>query len=255
MDSSIIMLSFLISATLSCSLALSACPKLELLRTCTTLSRGFYATSSERERVNAQIDALVESGSGLEDPTMGLAGSKSAADADSDDDAAAASDVPLEGLWALVYTDAFDVVSLASSPFTALRGIYFEIDRKGTSSNIIDFAPRLEANLPSSINLGSTLRARVKTKSKARSSTRVGLSFVGVSLEPQSLLGFDVRFAPPIGVDFPSLPSLGFGADSREDNGDNSPGFYDIMYLDDNLLILSQNEPGGVFISTKVKDS
>ncbi len=247
MDSSIIMLSFLISATISGSLALSACPKLELLRTCTTLSRGFYATSSERERVNAQIDALVESGSGLEDPTMGLAGSNTAAD---DDD----SDVPLEGLWALVYTDAFDVVSLASTPFTALRGIYFEIDRRGTSSNIIDFAPRLEANLPSSINLGSTLRARVKTKSKARSSTRVGLSFVGVSLEPQSLLGFDIRFAPPIGVDFPSLPSLGFGADSREDNGDNSPGFYDIMYLDDNLLILSQNEPGGVFISTKLSE-
>ena len=74
MDSTLIMLSFLISATISGSLALSACPKLELLRTCTTLSRGFYATSSERERVNAQIDALVESGSGLEDPTMGLAG-------------------------------------------------------------------------------------------------------------------------------------------------------------------------------------
>jgi hypothetical protein len=252
MDSTLIMLSFLISATLSGSLALSACPKLELLRTCTTLSRGFYATSSERERVNAQIDALVESGSGLQDPTMGLAGSNTAA---ADNDAAAPSDVPLEGLWALVYTNAFDVVSLASTPFTALRGIYFEIDRRGTSSNIIDFAPRLEANLPSSINLGSTLRARVKTKSKARSSTRVGLSFVGVSLEPQSLLGFDIRFAPPIGVDFPSLPSLGFGADSREDNGDNSPGFYDIMYLDENLLILSQNEPGGVFISTKVKDS
>ena len=218
--------------------------KLDLLRTCATCDRGFYATASERQRINTQVEALISSGGGLEDPTMGLCGSST--------EISAESSVPLEGLWSLVYTDAFDVVSLASSPLTALRGIYFEIDRKGESSNIIDFAPRFEANLPTNINLGSTLRARVKTRSKARSSTRVGLSFIGAALEPQTLLGFDVKFAPPLGVDFPSLPSLGFGAESNGGEDDNSPGFYDIRYLDDELLILNQNEPGGVFISSRV---
>lgn len=222
--------------------------KLDLLRTCATCDRGFYATASERQRINTQVEALISSGGGLEDPTMGLAGSSTA----DSNESSVPSSVPLEGLWSLVYTDAFDVVSLASSPLTALRGIYFEIDRNGESSNIIDFAPRFEANLPTSINLGSTLRARVKTRSKARSTTRVGLSFIGAALEPQTLLGFDVKFAPPLGVDFPSLPSLGFGAESNGGEDDNSPGFYDIRYLDDELLILNQNEPGGVFISSRV---
>ena len=217
--------------------------KLELLKTCATIDRGFFATRSERERINKQIDELIESGSGLEDPTMGLVGSNSDLHADSK--------VPLEGLWSLVYTDAFDVVSLASSPLTALRGIYFEIDRNGESSNIIDFAPRFEANIPAKISLGSTLRARVKTRSKALSPTRVGLSFTGVAFEPQSLLGFDVRFAPPFVLDFPALPSLGFETDSSGDTNDNGTGFYDVRYLDDELLILNQNQPGGVFISTK----
>ena len=121
------------------------------------------------------------------------------------------------------------------------------------SSNIIDFAPRFEANIPASISLGSTLRARVKTKSKALSPTRVGLSFTGVALEPQSLLGFDMTFAPPFVVDFPTLPSLGLETDSSRDSNNNSPGFYDVKFLDDELLVLKQNQPGGIFISKKVQ--
>ena len=97
--------------------------KVDLLRVCATMDRGFFATMRERKRINKQIDALIESGSSVEDPTSGLVGSDSYLHADSQ--------VPLEGLWSLVYTDAFDVVSLASSPLTALRGIYFEIDRNG----------------------------------------------------------------------------------------------------------------------------
>ena len=31
----------------------------------------------------------------------------------------------------------------------------------------------------------------------------------------------------------------------------NNPGFFDILYLDENLLIIKQNEPGGIFINIR----
>ena len=36
-------------------------------------------------------------------------------------------------------------------------------------------------------------------------------------------------------------------------NNDNtsSPGYFDILYIDDDMLIISQNEPGGVFVSIR----
>ena len=213
--------------------------KLNLLRQTAVCDRGFFATAEQRGNIDLAIEDLVTERSGFAEPTKGL-------NPNSDGSA----ECPLEGLWSLVYTDAFDVVSLAASPVTALRGIYFEIDRAGESSNLIDFAPRLEANF-GAVFPESTLRARVKTRSKARSETRVGLSFVGARIEPQKFLGFDASGLPPLGVDFPKLPSFGIGAEDSAD--DASPGFYDIKYLDEDLLILYQNEPGGVFISTRVK--
>ena len=30
-----------------------------------------------------------------------------------------------------------------------------------------------------------------------------------------------------------------------------TPGFFDVLYLDDDMLIIQQNEPGGIFISTR----
>lgn len=214
--------------------------KLNLIRQTAVCDRGFFATPLQRESINSAIDELCSGEGGYSVPTRGLTPNLDGAE-----------DCPLEGLWSLLYTDAFDVVSLAASPITALRGVYFEIDRDGESSNLIDFAPRLEANFGSAVP-ESTVRARVKTRSKARSGNRVGLSFRGVQIEPKKFLGFDASVLPPVGFDFPNLASLGIGA---EDNADSSsPGFYDIKYLDDDLLVLFQNEPGGVFVSTRVTE-
>ena len=211
--------------------------KLNLIRQTAVCDRGFFATPLQRENIKNAIEELVAEG-GFPVPTRGLAPNLDEAE-----------DCPLEGLWSLLYTDAFDVVSLAASPVTALRGVYFEIDRSGQSSNLIDFAPRLEATFGSAFP-ESTVRARVKTRSRARSETRVGLSFVGAKVEPKKFLGLDVSGLPPLGGDFPNLASLGIGAGDKADN--SSPGFYDILFIDEDLLILRQNEPGGVFVSTRV---
>ena len=217
----------------------SQAAKLKLLRQTAVCDRGFFATPTQRESIEQAIQDLLNEQAGFAVPTKGLNPNMNGEE-----------ECPLEGLWSLVYTDAFDVVSLAASPVAALRGIYFEINRDGESSNLIEFAPRLEANFGKAFP-ETTVRARVKTRSKARSETRVGLSFVGASIEPQKFLGFDASVLPPLGVDFPKLPSLMIGA---EDNADSSsPGFYDIKYLDNDLLILNQNEPGGVFVSTRVQ--
>ena len=74
------------------------------------------------------------------------------------------------------------------------------------------------------MNVDSTLRLQVKTRAKARSSTRVGLTFLGVKAAPQTALGMDVtNLLPPIGFNFPSVPTLlggdNIGAESSDQQG------------------------------------
>ena len=105
------------------------------------------------------------------------------------------------------------------------------------------------------MNIDSTIRLQVKTKAKARSNTRVGLTFLGVRATPLTALGVDIsNLLPSIGFQFPSLPSFvgNIGADNNSNN--NSPGYFDILYLDETCLIISQNEPGGIFVNIKTTD-
>jgi hypothetical protein len=160
-----------------------------------------------------------------------------------------------QGAWQMVYTTAFDVLSLAASPFTFLQGIYQVIKRDGSSLNVIDLAPRIQLILPVQLQedgrLTSTLRARVFTTAKARSETRIGLTFKKVAVGASKLSNFDVSKLPKFGLDFPTQSKIGAG-DSAEDN---DPGFFDILYLDDNCLVIQQNAPGGIFVNIRSSES
>lgn len=152
--------------------------------------------------------------------------------------------VPLEGVWKLVYTTAFDVVSLAASPLTLLQGIYQVISRDGRSANVIDLAPRIQAALPRFlVGQGSTLRLIVGTSSYARSETRVGLTFKSITAKPLSLFGQSVSgFLPSLNSVLPQSIIRGDG---------EGPGYFDVLYLDQNCLIIAQNSPGGIFVNVR----
>ena len=121
--------------------------------------------------------------------------------------------------------------------------------------NIIDLAPRVQSLLPVNIDADSTLRLQVKTKAKRRSNDRVGLTFLGVKAMPQTVLGKDLSsIFPPIGFDFPSVPASLGGITSmgaEESANQNSPGYFDVLYLDEDCLIIRQNDPGGIFVNIR----
>ena len=52
---------------------------------------------------------------------------------------------------------------------------------------------------------------------------------------------------PGLGFRLPKLTAFGV----NNNNNTNSPGYFDILYIDDDMLIISQNEPGGVFVSIR----
>lgn len=209
--------------------------KARLFGLCAACDRGFFATQSERDEIARVVEELCALNP-TEDCTKGL----------TPDDDTGSSECPLAGKWRMVYTNAADVLLIGANPLSAVQAIYQEINRDGESSNIIDFIPRIESVLPFS----SILRLRVKTKSRRRTDKRVGLQFVGGSIEPQSILNFDVsNILPKLGGSFPRLTLFGGENDSAE-----GPGYFDVKYLDDSTLIISQNEPGGYFVSIREDD-
>lgn len=149
---------------------------------------------------------------------------------------------------------AFDVLSLGGNPFTIVQGIYQDIKPSGEITNIIDLAPRLQSLLPQSLlGKGSTLRARVGTVGRARGDARVGLTFSSVELRPKSVFSSNRLAArlPALKLNIPVLRKVGADIDAAF----NSSGYFDVMYLDEDLLIIRQNEPGGVFVSVRERDS
>lgn len=104
--------------------------------------------------------------------------------------------------------------------------------------------------------LSSITRAKVFTYAYARTSNRVGLTFKRVELEQNSLLGVnigeklsDLGFPRPprFGIDLPTFTLFG----TNENASENSPGYFDVLYLDSDMLIIQQNQPGGVFVSLR----
>ena len=67
--------------------------------------------------------------------------------------------------------------------------------------------------------------------------------------EPRALLGVDVsKLLPAVGGPLPRLP----GAIGTDPDIDRSPSFFDVAYVDDELLLIRQNSPGGVFALVRV---
>jgi hypothetical protein len=102
---------------------------------------------------------------------------------------------------------------------------------------------------------GTVVRLKVFSKAIARNETRIGLSFRRVELKPISLLNQNVaNFLPPLRAAIPQTAF--FGAD-KEDVGllyeKNTPGYFDILYLDDECLIIQQNN-GDIFVSTRSQE-
>jgi hypothetical protein len=151
---------------------------------------------------------------------------------------------PLAGNWRMVWTSAQDVLLLGANPLVSVGAIYQLFDPP-VVTNVIDFFPRMQLLLPPAVIQSSLLRAKVETRgsSRANKPMRVGLVFERVALNPIELLGRDVS---------KDLSPLKFGLPKFEVSED--VGYFDVTFLDADMLIIRQNAPGGVFVLSKVDD-
>lgn len=206
--------------------------KNELFSLSASLNRGFIASNDDK----LKIESIVENLSALEpedgkDYTRGLLGGTNSIDC------------PLDSTWKLVFTTAFDVLSIDINPFAKVEAIFQDLSANGDSVNIIDIGPPFSV-LTSGYK--SITRLKVKTRAKARSKSRVSLNFVGVEVTSKSTFGIDTSFLPSLKANFPNIGNM--------INEDNTPGYFDVKYLDDDCLIIQQNEPGGIFVSLRDKE-
>jgi len=211
--------------------------KTELLALCASYDRGFGASPKARKQVEELVTELESINPTPTGANRGI---------DGDD-----SHAPLEGIWQMVWTTALDVLSLGASPIAAPGAIYQDI-KPPIATNIIDFIPRAQSLLPISFPT-SLARAEVKTRASVRlnNSNRVGLDFEGVKLIPIEILGVKPPdFLPPFSFNFPKIDLEKLPGVDPE----NAPGFFDVTYLDSDMLIIKQNAPGGYFVSIKVDD-
>lgn len=208
--------------------------------------RGFGASKKDREEIQAMVNQLVDTMTGTEPMfTKGLSPDRTTTPA------------MIEGVWKLVYTDAFDVLSLAASPFTLLQGIYQVIESSGRSVNVIDLASRVTPILPLPFadRFSSILRLKVFTEASARTPTRVGLQFRKVEAVPIELLGFKSVSFPSFQATLPQATLLDVAqATGVFSNSNDLPGFFDVLYLDKCCLVIRQNAPGGIFVSIRSED-
>ena len=77
-------------------------------------------------------------------------------------------------------------------------------------------------------------RTKITTAATTRTSTRVGLEFNAVSVAPVKILGQDAL----------SLPSLSASIWER--------AYFEMQFLDDDLLVFRQSQPGGCLAATRV---
>lgn len=153
----------------------------------------------------------------------------------------------------MVYTSALDVLGLAANPLAIVQSVYQCLYRDGSAVNVINLAPRPQALLPASIvGDGSILRLKVMTKAFARNETRIGLSFRRVEAKPLKLFNRDVTgILPPLGATLPQTTLFGMADDIGLLYEKNSPGYFDVLYLDEDCLIIQQAQPGGIFVSIR----
>jgi len=194
--------------------------------------RGYGATTGERDIIDGLVRSLAAVNPTMT-PAAGIEGS---------------SDIVVRGAWRLIYTSAIDVLSLAANPVSSIGGVYQNVEDDGIITNIIDILnPRALSILPPTFKVDSTLRLKVQTRARERGSSRVGLVFEKITISPQKFLGNDVSFLPAPTIDLPAFNSAASA---------DSPAYFDIEYLDDEVLIIRQNTAGGVdgglFIQVRV---
>ena len=238
--------------------------KKQLYKLSASYDRGFGATPTARDEAEDIISQLAAVNP-THNPARGV-----------DGDGTVGEEVPLKGIWRMIWTSAYDVVSLGASPISQQSAIYQDISNPPVAINIIDFIPRSQSILPSSLSPPSLLRAEVATRASSRNvstNDRVGLIFEGLKLQPIELLGQKVDNLPPLTIDFtwqrtlaeklielvPGLDksSFGFSNEGSEEVSPDAPGYFDIPYVDDELLVIRQQSTpvqgtGGVFALIKV---
>jgi PAP_fibrillin len=241
--------------------------KLEMLQLGASYDRGFAATSRSREearRVISKLEALNPEGNAA----LGIDGNRGGGydGAEGGGSTATTTSSPLAGNWRMVWTTAPDVLILGANPLVTVGAIY-QLFTPPVVTNVIDFLPRFHnlfqaAAAPSSSSSSSSLsvdtlvRAEVRTRASPRPGRpmRVGLVFESVRLEPIEVFGSSAvaGFLPPLAFDLPRLPSLLVGEPTKDSD---AVGYFDVTYLDSELLILRQNAPGGLFVLTRVENS
>ena len=76
---------------------------------------------------------------------------------------------------------------------------------------------------------------------------RLGLRFERILVEPQTILGMKIPLLfPLLNLPVPTPQSIVAPGSPKE-----GPGYFDILYLDSDCLIISQASPGGIFISIR----
>jgi PAP_fibrillin len=208
--------------------------KRELYQLGASFDRGFGASPSARTKATTVIEEL-ERLNPESSAARGIVGGEQERS-------------PLSGSWRMIWTTALDVLLLNASPIFIAGAIYQVFDPP-LVTNVIDFLPRAQSLFPPDVVPNSLLRAKVLTKASPRQSmpNRVGLVFEKVQIQPLQVLGMELDMVPPLAFNLPKLP----GTDYTEASP-SSPGFFDVTYLDTELLIIRQNAPGGLFVLLKV---
>lgn len=205
--------------------------KRDILALAAAYDRGFGATQFVRTKMDRLISDLSTYLGASKDVATGFTIGETNTNA------------PLNGTWQMVYTSAFDVLSLAT-PVNTVSAIYQELNpSKQLAVNIIDLIPRF----PIPFNADAVLtRLKVNIQATRRGPKRVGLIFE--SLEIQAPWKQLFPFLPSITLDLPTkyLKNISSSHDS--------PGYFDVLYVDEDMLIIQQNAPGGCFVSVKVAD-
>lgn len=202
--------------------------KRDLLQLAASYDRGYGATKRARDQAETLISKL-EAINPEQNAVRGIDGSGFS---------------PLSGSWRMVWTTAADVLTLSANPLVKVGAIYQVFDLPCVT-NVIDLLPPFQTLVGD--QLGSVLRAKVTTRAYrgknedvSVNGNKIGLDFESVALEPVEFLGNDVGFLPPLGFDLPRSPF---------------EGFFDVGFLDEELLIIRQNAPGGLFVLAKVDNS
>ena len=247
--------------------------KRQLIEWCATYDRGFGASTSARQTIDTIVQQIQSYNTTM---THSIAAAITMTQPNqSNNNYLNKNNCTIIGNWRMIYTTAFDVLSLQASPFFITGAIYqvfapstnTAITTTTSVTNIIDFIPRFQSLLPSSffpsLNIkppNTLIRAKVQTRAclpQQPAPNRIGLIFDSVSIQPIELLGIDSStLLPPLAFDLPKLPSFGSSSGSKSSSSSSSsttttpvvsPGYFDVTYLDEELLIIQQNAPGGIF--------